>query len=141
MIQFFFELIELRYARMQYSYQRLTLNHSGFHLQASFSSRFPLFSSLVIPPPPPSNVKKLLEDLDRMLRVLDPMSDSALILVDFVIVAALVGLVAEEVDGRVLDAGNVLLQCKVLQAVCLVPAGGKDVKGDLSADRISIDED
>jgi hypothetical protein len=54
---------------------------------------------------------------------------------DLVVVAALESLVAEEVDRLVLDATGALgLVLDVLQAVCLVPAGGEDVEGDLPAD-------
>lgn len=63
------------------------------------------------------------------------MADGAGILVDFVVVAALGRLVAEEVNVLVGDAVGLLgLGLEVLEAVCLVPAGGEDVKGDLAAD-------
>lgn len=65
------------------------------------------------------------------------MSYRAWILKDLVIVAALICLVAKEVDRRVLDARDIFLVGQVLQAVGLVPAGGKDVEGDLSADGVS----
>ena len=60
------------------------------------------------------------------------MSNCPWIGVDFVIVAASKCLVAEEVDGVVLNARDILFSLDVLQAVCLVPTGGKDVKGDLA---------
>lgn len=54
---------------------------------------------------------------------------------DLVVVAALEGLVAEEVDRLVLDAAWPLgLALQVLQAVGLVPAVGEDVEGDLATD-------
>ena len=62
------------------------------------------------------------------------MSYRAWILKDLVIVAALVCLVAKEVDLRVLNARDIIFIGQVLQAVGLVPAGGEDVEGDLSAD-------
>lgn len=63
------------------------------------------------------------------------MTNSPRILVNLVVVAALERLVAEEVDGGVLDAVGLLgLVLEVLQAVGLVPAGGEDVEGDLAAD-------
>lgn len=66
------------------------------------------------------------------------MANRSLVLVDLVVVAALVRLVAEEVDGRVVDAvRQVLLVLDVLQTVRLVPAGGKDVEGELAADGVS----
>jgi hypothetical protein len=55
--------------------------------------------------------------------------------VDFVIVASNSSLVAEEVDRLEVDSSrNVLLVVEMLDAVCLVPTLGKDVKGDLAAD-------
>jgi hypothetical protein len=55
--------------------------------------------------------------------------------VNLVVVAALERLVAKEVDSRVLHAAGLLgLVLEVLQAVCLVPAGGEDVERDLPAD-------
>jgi hypothetical protein len=51
------------------------------------------------------------------------------VLVDLVVVAALVGLVAEKVDGGVVDAAGLLLFCgDVLEAVCLVPTLGEDIE-------------
>lgn len=60
------------------------------------------------------------------------------ILVDLVIVAARVGLVAEKVHGRVVDAGEGIFRGEVLQAVGFVPAGREDVKGDLATDRVAV---
>ena len=54
--------------------------------------------------------------------------------VDLVVVAALVGLVAEEVDRLVGDAVGLLgLLFEVLEAVGLVPAGGEYVERDLTS--------
>lgn len=54
------------------------------------------------------------------------------------VIAALEGLVAEEMDCLVPDAGAALggvgLGFDVAEAVRLVPAGGEDVEGDLPAD-------
>ena len=66
------------------------------------------------------------------------MADGARVLEDLVVVAALVGLVAEEVDGVVLDATDLLLGFDVLQAVGLVPASGEDVERDLAADGVAV---
>jgi hypothetical protein len=63
---------------------------------------------------------------------------SARVLENLVVVAALVRLVAKEVDSAVLDSRDLLLGLDVLQAVSLVPAGGEDVEGDLAADRVAI---
>lgn len=69
------------------------------------------------------------------------MSDGAGVFVDLIIVAALVCLVAEEMDGSVLDtAGQVLLVFNMLQAVGLVPATWEDVKGNLTADRVAAQQ-
>lgn len=80
-----------------------------------------------------------LEELPELLhRVLGPrnrVSDRPGVLVDLVVVAALERLVAKEVDRRVGYPSRLLgLVLEVLQAVGLVPAGGKDVEGDLAAD-------
>ena len=66
------------------------------------------------------------------------MAHSARVLENLVVVAALVRLVAKEVDSAVLDSRDLLLGLDVLQAVSLVPAGGEDVEGDLAADRVAI---
>lgn len=60
------------------------------------------------------------------------MSNCPWVGVDFVIVAASKCLVAEEVDGLVLGARDIPFSLDVLQAVCLVPTGRKDVKGNLA---------
>jgi hypothetical protein len=65
-------------------------------------------------------------------------ANSARVLKDLVVVAALVRLVAEEVDGVVLDAGDLLLGFHVLQAVRLVPSSRKNVEGDLAADGVAV---
>lgn len=63
------------------------------------------------------------------------MPDSPRVGVDLVVVAAGEAFIAEEMDGMVVDAGDLLLSLDVLQAVGLVPAGWEDIKGDLAADR------
>lgn len=68
------------------------------------------------------------------------MSLSPIILINLVVVAAFVGLVAEEVNGRVLDAGNILLRCQVLEAVGFIPAGREDVEGDLPANGEAVEK-
>ena len=65
------------------------------------------------------------------------MSDRTRILEDLIVVAALVRLVAEEMNFRVFDAGDFFLLGQVLQAVGLVPAGREDIKGNLSPDGVS----
>ena len=66
------------------------------------------------------------------------MDNGARVLEDLVVVAALVRLVAEEVDGAVLDATDLLLCFHVLQAVGLVPSSREDIEGDLPADGVSV---
>lgn len=57
---------------------------------------------------------------------------------DLIVITSLVALVAEEVDGGVVDAtGLILLVLDMLQGERLVPALGEDVKGDLAADGVS----
>ncbi len=65
------------------------------------------------------------------------MSNGALILVNLIVVAALIGLIAEEVDGGVIHSGQVLLRLEVLQAVGFIPTGGEDIEGYLSADGVA----
>lgn len=67
------------------------------------------------------------------------MADRAWVLVDLVVVAALVGLVAKEVDGGVLDSVGLLgVLLEVSEAVGLIPAGGEDVERDLAADGVAV---
>lgn len=57
------------------------------------------------------------------------MANRSRIIENLVVVATLVGLVAEEVDGGVVNASRqVLLVLNVLQGVRLVPALGKDIE-------------
>lgn len=84
-----------------------------------------------------SKIKELLDLSSTIGRVLDTMPDGALVDVDLVVVAALFRLIAEEVNGCVVDAGERLLVCDVLEAVCLVPAAGEDVEGDLAANGVA----
>jgi hypothetical protein len=62
-------------------------------------------------------------------------ANGAWVLVNLVIIAALEGLVTEEVDGGIGDAAGLLgLVLEVLEAVPLVPALREDVEGDLATD-------
>lgn len=63
------------------------------------------------------------------------MPDSPSVGMDLVVIAAGKALITEEMDGLVIDAGNLLLGLDVLQTVGLVPAGWEDIKRDLAADR------
>lgn len=65
------------------------------------------------------------------------MTDSAIIDVDLMVIATLFRLVAEEMNGGVVDAGDEFFVCDVLETVGLVPAAGEDVEGDLAADGVA----
>ena len=80
-------------------------------------------------------LQQLLQLRIRIIRVLNLVANRPLVTVNLPVVAALVRLVAEEVD-LVVDDSSLLLRLDVPQAVGLVPAGGKDVKGDLAADGV-----
>lgn len=66
------------------------------------------------------------------------MSHGPLVLVNLIVVAAFVRLVAEEVNRRVIDAADFFFFGEVLQAVCFVPPGGEDVERDLAADGVAM---
>lgn len=66
------------------------------------------------------------------------MSLGPFVLENLIVITTLEGLVAEKVNSRVLDTGNVLLRRQVLEAVGLVPASGEDVEGDLPADGVAV---
>lgn len=66
------------------------------------------------------------------------MSLGPLVLKDLIVITTLEDLVAEKVNSRVLDTGNVLLRRQVLEAVGLVPASGEDIEGDLPADGVAV---
>lgn len=89
-----------------------------------------------------SKIKELLHLLHGVFRRGDGVTDGSRIAVNLPIIAAGEGLVAEEVDVLVGDAGEVLGRVRfgfnVLQAVSLVPALGKDVERDLAANGISV---
>ena len=109
-------------------------------------SPFIIFGSITLYPRISSNVRprsldleKLLDDANSILRASDGVANCSLVAIDFVVVAANEGLVAEEVDCFVGDAIRLLrLVLEMLEAVGLIPAGGEDVEGDLAADREAI---
>ena len=109
---------------------------STAHKQTQKSCLCPIFNKL-------NNrlkVEQLLQLSDGLLGAGHAVAHGARVLEDLVVVAALVSLVAEEVDGAVLDAADLLLGFDVLQAVGLVPAGREDVEGDLAADGVAVGE-
>lgn len=88
-----------------------------------------------------SNIKQRLDLLQTVIRVSDAVANRAWVLVDLVVVAALVGLVAEEVDGGVLDAIRLLgVGLEVAQTVGLIPAGGEDIERDLAANGVAVSQ-
>ena len=66
------------------------------------------------------------------------MTNRSFVLVNLIIITALVRLVAEKMYGGVLHPADVFLSFQMLQAIGLIPASGENVKGDLSANRITI---
>lgn len=112
--------------------------HLNYSIRPSFSVLSPFshsrqFSGYL-------KAKKLLQDGHCILGVRDLVSLCPLVLINLVVVPAFIGLVAEEVNGRILDAGNVLLRGQVLEAVGLVPASGEDVEGDLPANGVAVEK-
>lgn len=86
-----------------------------------------------------SQIEQLLDLSHGFIRVVDRMSNGPRIGVDLVVVSSYIRLVAEEVDGGVLDAAGLLgFVLEVREAVRLVPALGEDVEGDLAADGVAI---
>jgi hypothetical protein len=90
-----------------------------------------------------SQVEKLLENPDGILRALDGMTGRPGILIYLIIITVLEALIAEKVDGLVVDTGKMLswvrFSLDMLQAVCLIPAVREDIEGDLAADRVAGD--
>ena len=80
----------------------------------------------------PSQVKLLLDLLVAVVGSRDRVAHGAGVAEDLIVVAALEGLVAEEVDGLVLDAALLGLVLEVVEAIGLVPASGEDIEGDLA---------
>lgn len=85
-----------------------------------------------------SDVEDFAQEPHGVLGVFDRVALGARVAIDLVVVAALVRLVAEEVDGGVVDAALLGLALEVTQTVRLVPAVGEDVKGDLAANGKAI---
>jgi hypothetical protein len=88
-----------------------------------------------------SQVEKLLENPDRVLRTLDSMTGRSGILIYLIIIAILEALIAEEVDGIVVNTGQMLSRVSfgldMLQAVCFIPTARENIEGDLTADRVA----
>jgi len=80
--------------------------------------------------------QQLLQLRIRVLRVLNLVPNRPLIAINLPIVTTRVRLVAKEVNLVVHHTAPALLFRNVLQAVCLIPADGEHVEGDLSADGV-----
>lgn len=61
------------------------------------------------------------------------------ILIDLIIIAPLIRLIAKEMYSRIIHAGDLFFFLEMLEAVGLVPAGGEDVEGDLAADGETVE--
>jgi len=86
-----------------------------------------------------SKLKKLGDLSISVIRAMYRVSNGSWVLVNLMVVTAGEALVAEEVNSGVVDTSwQVLLVLDVVQAVGLVPALGKDVKGDLATNRVAI---
>ena len=65
------------------------------------------------------------------------MTGGSWVVVDFIVVSALICLVAEEVNRCIRHTAGLLgLVLEVLKAVGLVPAGREDVEGNLATDGV-----
>ncbi len=86
-----------------------------------------------------SQIEHLLEDLHSVIRIIDRMPNRSRVLIDLIVVATLESLVAKEVDLIVLDTiRKQRIRLDMLQAVRLVPACRKYIKGYLTSDRVTI---
>jgi hypothetical protein len=81
-------------------------------------------------------LQQLLHLPVRILWILHLVPDGPLIAINLPVVTAGIGLVPIKVDDIIRDATAFLLAGKMRQAVCLVPARGEDVEGDLAADGV-----
>ena len=78
-------------------------------------------------------IESLLDLRIAIVRIFDTMSDRSGIFVNLIVVSSLERLVAEEVNGLVIDTpGKILVVLDVLQAVPLIPPRGENVEGDLA---------
>lgn len=86
-----------------------------------------------------SQVEELFQLRHRILRIFHRVSNGSCIFEDFEVVSTLERLVAEKVDGRVVDAARKsLFVLNVLQAVSFIPALRENIEGDLTADGVSV---
>ena len=66
------------------------------------------------------------------------MSHRPTILINLIIIAPLIRLIAKEMNSRIIDPRNLFFVLEMLETVGFVPAGGEDVEGDLAADGESV---
>lgn len=75
-----------------------------------------------------SQIESLLDLLQRVLRACNRVANRPAIRVDFEVVAAGEALVTKEVDVLILNSASLLFGGNVVEAICLVPAGGEYVE-------------
>lgn len=86
-----------------------------------------------------SQVEQLLQLRHGIFWFCDCMSNRPWVIVDLVVVSTRGTFVAKEMNRRIFNAAGLLrLVLKVPEAECLVPALGKDIEGDLAANRVAI---
>lgn len=86
-----------------------------------------------------SEVKQLFELRDSLIGVQYSVTNRPRVRKDLIVVSTLEGLVAEEVNCAVVDAArDLLLVLDVIESISLVPALGKAVERDLSADGVPV---
>jgi hypothetical protein len=88
-----------------------------------------------------SQAEKLPQNLHGIFGPVDCVTNRSRIIVDLVVIAAFEALVPKEMDVLVLDAGqslrSVCFCLDMLQTVRLIPTVRENVKGNLSANRVS----
>jgi len=114
------------------SFGALSRLHAGQYSNSKATSVHPLINAS-------SQVEQLFQLRHRVFGVFHSVPNGSRIFEYFEIVAALECLVAEEVDGCVVDAArHILFVLDVLQAVSFIPALRENIEGDLTADRVAI---
>jgi hypothetical protein len=83
-------------------------------------------------------LKHLFDQFNGMVWPSDRVPVGSLINVYLKVVASLETLVTEGVDCFVLDISPLFLGFNMSKIVCLVPASWKDIKGDLTSNRVSV---
>ena len=105
-----------------------------FQLLLSLCSNGTLFSSqcygacLINAVEQSSQTEQLFQFFHRIFWVSDSMTSYLRVSVYLIVITALVRLVAEEMNRREVGTSDFLFLCKVLQAVCLVPARWENIE-------------